>query len=134
MPFLTQHGVDINRRRGTRKSSNLAALYITPRGPETTQAERGSKTPRNLVAISPSTSMETNEPAVDYNPLHVRILHCDTSRMYCSGNPQRRLTRAAELGPGHFMIQNVSYRHLEKVDLRFSLLSRVSKRQRANCQ
>ena len=46
----------------------------TPRGPETTQAERDSKTPRILVAIPLSTSMETNESAVDYNPLHVRNL------------------------------------------------------------
>ena len=57
-----------------RENRLILQPFLTPRGPETTQAERGSKTPRNLVAISPSTSMETNEPAVDYNPLHVRIL------------------------------------------------------------
>jgi len=42
--------------------------------PETTQAERDSKTPRFFVAIPLSTSMETNESAVDCNPLQVRNL------------------------------------------------------------
>ena len=55
------------------KPTKLAAPY-TPRGPEKTEAERDSKTPRFLVAIPLSTSMETNDSVVDYNPLLVRNL------------------------------------------------------------